>query len=121
MAITLLTGTVLLVAISLATDGRPPFWLFMPLLGLSLSLFMFLMPNLNSAAMAPLGEVAGSASSLTGAARMAGGAVLGGIASGMVSDSVTPFAVAMLVFVGIAVACVFGAERFDNGRNELMN
>ena len=31
--------------------------------------------------MAPLGEVAGSASSLTGAARMAGGAVLGGIAA----------------------------------------
>jgi MFS transporter, DHA1 family, multidrug resistance protein len=121
VAITLLAGTILLVAISLATDGRPPFWLFMPLLGLSLSLFMFLMPNLNSAAMAPLGEVAGSASSLTGAARMAGGAVLGGIASGMVTDSVTPFAVSMLVFVGLAVACVFGAERFDNGRNELMN
>ncbi|MFN3218817.1 MAG: multidrug effflux MFS transporter [Acidimicrobiales bacterium] len=121
VAIMLLTGTVLLVVMSLASDGRPPFWLFMPLLGLSLSLFMFLMPNLNSAAMAPLGEVAGSASSLTGAARMAGGAVLGGIASGMVSDSVTPFAVAMLVFVAAAVACVFGAERFDNGRNELMN
>ncbi len=47
-------------------------------------------------------------SSLTGAARMAGGAVLGGIASGMVSDSVTPFAVSMLVFVAIAVALVFG-------------
>lgn len=121
VAIALLTGTAVLVAISLATDGRPPFWIFMPLLGLSLSLFMFLMPNLNSAAMAPLGEVAGSASSLTGAARMAGGAVLGGIASGMVTDSVTPFAVSMLVFVGLAVACVFGAERFDNGRNELMN
>jgi DHA1 family bicyclomycin/chloramphenicol resistance-like MFS transporter len=121
VAITLLLGTMLLVALSVATDGHPPFWVFMPLLGLSLSLFMFLMPNLNSAAMAPLGEVAGSASSLTGAARMAGGAVLGGIASGMVSDSVTPFAVAMLVFVAAAAACVFGAERFDNGRNELMN
>lgn len=121
VAVTLVTGTVLLVVMSLATDGRPPFWVFMPLLGLSLSLFMFLMPNLNSAAMAPLGEVAGSASSLTGAARMAGGAVLGGIASGTVSDSVTPFAVSMLVFVAAAVGCMVAAERFDNGRNELMN
>lgn len=120
VAVTLLTGTAVLVAISLATDGRPPFWVFMPLLGLSLSLFMFLMPNLNSAAMAPLGEVAGSASSLTGAARMAGGAVLGGIASGMVTDTVTPFAVSMLVFVVAAVACMFAAERFDDGRSELV-
>ena len=31
------------------------------------------------------------------------------------------FAVAMLVFVACAVALVFGAERFDNGRSELMN
>lgn len=98
----LLPLCVLLVAISAFGDGNPSFWFFMPTLGLILAAFMFLMPNLNSAAMEPVGHIAGSASALTGAIRIAFGAVLGTVISNEVVDSVTPFA------VGVAAMC-FGA------------
>ncbi len=90
----------LLIAITIHGDGRPNFWLFMPTVGLVLSSFMFLIPNLNSAAMEPVGHLAGSASALTGAVRIAGGAVVGTVISAQVDDSLTP------LVVGVALMCV---------------
>jgi DHA1 family bicyclomycin/chloramphenicol resistance-like MFS transporter len=92
--------TVMSVVISVRSDGQPSFWLFMPLLGLTLGSFMFLMPNLNTAALGPVGHLAGTASALSGAARMAGGAVLGTLVSARVSDSTTPFS------IGVALLCL---------------
>ena len=89
--------TILLVVLSITSSGRPNFWLFMPLLALTLGSFLLLMPNLNSAALEPVGHLAGTASALSGAVRMAGGAVLGTIVSSKVSDSVTPFAVGVML------------------------
>ena len=43
--------TALSVLVSVTNDGQPSFWVFMPLLGLTLGSFMFLMPNLNTAAL----------------------------------------------------------------------
>lgn len=91
--------TVVSVIVSVTADGHPNFWIYIPLLGLTLSSFMFLMPNLNTAALDPVGHIAGTASAFGGAARMGGGAVLGTIVSAQVSDSTTPFA------VGVAVLC----------------
>lgn len=91
--------TLLSVVISVTSGGRPNFWLFMPVLALTLGSFMFLMPNLNTAALTPVGHLAGTASALSGAARLAGGAVLGTIVSSQVSDSTTAFS------VGVAVLC----------------
>lgn len=100
----------LLVIVSVAAEGQPSFWIFMPLLGLLLSTFMFLMPNLNTAALTPLGALAGTASSLTGAVRTAGGAVLGAIVDTQVDDSTTFFAIAALVFIAAAGGCIVWAE-----------
>ena len=94
---------VILFALALTGDGSPSFWLFMPVLGLILASFMFLMPNLNSAAMVPVGHIAGTASALTGAIRIAAGAVLGTLISNQITDSVTPFA------IGVAAMCVAAA------------
>ena len=91
-----------LVLLAVAGDGVPSFWLFMPVLGLILGSFMFLLPNLNAAAMAPMGHIAGTASAATGAVRIALGAVLGTIVSNQVVASVTPFAVGLTVFVAAA-------------------
>ena len=96
----LVPATALLCALSIAGGGRPSIWLYVPLLGVVLSSFMFLMPNLNTAALEPVGHLAGTASALSGAARMAGGAVLGTIVSARVSDSTTPFS------VGVALLCL---------------
>ena len=83
--------------------GTPNFWWFMPNLGCILATFMFLMPNLNSAAMEPVGHVAGTASALTGPVRIAAGAALGTFISSQVTESVRPFA------IGIAVMCIGAA------------
>jgi DHA1 family bicyclomycin/chloramphenicol resistance-like MFS transporter len=92
--------TLISVVLSISSRGHPNFWLFMPLLALTLGSFMFLMPNLNTAALTPVGHLAGTASALSGAARMAGGAVLGTLVSARVSDSTTPFS------IGVALLCL---------------
>lgn len=96
----------LLVVLAVAGDGTPTSWVFMSVLGLVLSSFMFLMPNLNSAAMAPVGHIAGTASALTGAIRLALGAVIGTLISNQVTDSVTPFAVGVVAMCTAAAVTV---------------
>lgn len=93
------TLTIVSLIVSVMSDGRPNFWIYIPLLGLTLGSFMFLMPNLNTAALDPVGHLAGTASAFGGSVRIGGGAVLGTIVSSQVSDSTTPFA------IGVAVLC----------------
>ncbi len=100
-----------LLVIAVMTDGRPSFWIYMPLLGLMLSMFMFLMPNLNTAALEPMGAVAGTATSLTGAIRTAGGALLGAVVDAQLADTVLPFSIAIVVFMVLAIATTRWAER----------
>ncbi len=100
----------LLVAVTVASGGSPSFWLFLPMLGLLLATFMLLMPNLNTAALDPMGELAGTAASLTGASRIAGGALLGALVDARVSDDLTVFAVAVALFCAGAVGCVWWAR-----------
>ncbi|WP_420452657.1 multidrug effflux MFS transporter [Ilumatobacter sp.] len=96
----LIPTTLALCALSISASGRPSIWTYMPLLAVTLASFMFLMPNLNTAALEPVGHLAGTASALSGAVRMAGGAVLGTIVSARVSDSTTPFS------IGVALLCL---------------
>ena len=106
--------TLVLIAVSVIGDGTPNFGVFMPLVGLMLSTFMFLMPNLNTAAMGPVGELAGTASAMSGATRMAGGAVLGTIIAAGIDTSVTPFAVgaaAMSFCTSVTVGIVRWRQR----------
>ena len=103
--------SVALVAISVTAGGTPNFWIFMPMLGVMLAMFMFLMPNLNTAALEPMGDLAGTASSLTGAGRIAGGALLGAVVDSQVTDTTTPFAVAIVLFAIGAIASIVWAER----------
>jgi len=102
---------VALVLVTVMSSGTPSFWLFIPILGLMLSSFMFLMPNLNSAAMDPLGDIAGSGSALTGAVRVAGGAILGGFISEQVDTSVTPLVIGISVMVACSALAVWLVRR----------
>jgi DHA1 family bicyclomycin/chloramphenicol resistance-like MFS transporter len=111
MSWAVLAMTLVLLAVSVAAGGRPQFWVFMPLLGINLSMFMFLMPNLNTEALVPMGELAGTASSVTGAARIFLGAFLGAAVDSQVTDSTTPFVVAFVIFAVCLIASVRWAER----------
>jgi DHA1 family bicyclomycin/chloramphenicol resistance-like MFS transporter len=111
--------SLLLVAVSLASNGSPNFWIFMPMLGVLLAMFMFLMPNLNTAALEPMGDLAGTASSLTGAGRIAGGALLGAVVDSQVTNTTTPFAVAIVIFALGAIASIIWAERGERAEARL--
>lgn len=98
----------LLLTIVLATDGSPPLWAFFLGLGLFLPGVMVLIPNANTAAMAPLGHVAGMGAALLGFVSTAIGAVLGSIIDGAFDGTVTPFATYAAVYVAIGIAAIIG-------------
>jgi DHA1 family bicyclomycin/chloramphenicol resistance-like MFS transporter len=111
MLTVLVIGSTGLLTLTVTADGTPGFWVFMPALGALLAMFMFIMPNLNAEAMQPVPQIAGTVSSLSGALRMAGGAVLGGVVAARIDTSLTPFATALLVFSVLAGLSVwFGAR-----------
>ncbi|HAS10051.1 MAG TPA: hypothetical protein DCS55_05960, partial [Acidimicrobiaceae bacterium] len=70
--------TVVLLTVAVLTSGQPALWVFMPVMALLLASHAQLLPNLNTLAMAPMASVAGTASSVIGAAQLTLGAVLGG-------------------------------------------
>lgn len=107
----LLPLTLLLIVLSAMSDGEPSVWLFMPLLGLVLASFMLLMPNLGSASMTPVGEIAGTASAFTGALRTAGGASLAAVAAGWLEADTIAFSIWVAVCTGASGLCVFVVRR----------
>ncbi len=109
---------VLLLVVTLAGDGRPAFWLLVAMLVPTLGSMIFLMPNLNTAAMGPVGHIAGAASAFIGGARIAAGAILATPVTSMVTDSVTPFAAWLLVF-NIACALTVWQVRRRRARSEI--
>lgn len=98
----LLAGLALL-TVTVAADGTPDFWIFMPLLALALGCQMFLMPSLNTLALSPMADAAGTASALVATVSTAIGATLGAVVDAQFDDTVTPLAVA-LVAAGAVVA-----------------
>lgn len=83
--------------IAIASGGRPPFWLYLVGILPILVAHSFVMPNLNSAAMMPMGRVAGTASAIIGAIAVLGGAAIGAAIDAAYDGSVTPFALAGVV------------------------
>ncbi len=97
----------LLLLITLLSSGHPNFWVFMPLLGFAMACFLLIQPNISAAAMLPLGAIAGSGAALTGATRIAGGAILGGVISEQIETSTTPMVVGLTVMVACCGSTVW--------------
>jgi MFS transporter, DHA1 family, multidrug resistance protein len=91
--------------------GPPPLWLFMPLLGLDMFFFGFVMPNFNSLAMEPMGEIAGTASSFVGAVMTGLGAVLGWFVGQHYDGTVVPLLAGFTAFGTAALGIVLMTER----------
>ena len=103
----LVSGLVLLV-VALATAGEPPFWLFFVLLSAVLFFQQMLIPNLNAAAMRPLGAVAGTAAALLGMIPGVLGAVIGGAIDRQFDGTITPLSIGFVVSSTVA----FGSWRW---------
>jgi DHA1 family bicyclomycin/chloramphenicol resistance-like MFS transporter len=85
-----------LVALAVATDGVPGFWWFILGLVLLFACHALLIPNVNTAAMAPMGALAGTASAVIGTLSLAGGAVIGALIDRSFDGTVTPISIAFL-------------------------
>jgi DHA1 family bicyclomycin/chloramphenicol resistance-like MFS transporter len=92
--------------VAAATDGTPPLWLFCLLLAGLLPGMALLLPNSNTAAMAPVPHVAGMASAILGTLSTAGGALLGARVDGAFDGTIRPFAYAALLYALLAGAVI---------------
>ncbi|MCL1600303.1 MAG: multidrug effflux MFS transporter [Actinomycetia bacterium] len=104
-------SVVVFATIAWTTGGEPPFWLF--LVGLTPILFChaLLIPNLNAAAMIPMGNVAGTAAAVTGTITILGGATVGAIIDRAYNGTIIPLATAGLIGCAVAIAFFVWAER----------
>jgi DHA1 family bicyclomycin/chloramphenicol resistance-like MFS transporter len=93
--------------------GFMPLWLFLILIGCVVPLVASAFPTTSALSMEPLGEVAGTASAIFGAAQVIGGALLGYLVAQAFDETVVPVIAGMFIFGGCTLACFLIAE---NGR-----
>lgn len=95
-----------MVVLAVAFHGKPPILLFSIVLSGCLFLFSLTMPNFNTMAMEPLGDIAGTASSVIGAYTTLAGALIGMLISQSFNGTVLPLAIGYLSIgvLGLAVA-----------------
>lgn len=97
--------------IPLSSLGLENLWLFLGIAMCVLTTLGFLVPNFNSMAMEPLGDIAGTASSVIGTISTLGGATLG-FAMGQLFDGTTaPLGMGFAIYGACAIACILYAER----------
>ena len=92
-----MTMAVVLVVVALFTGGRPPFWLFVTLLGAVLFTQQMLIPNMNAMAMRPLANVAGTGAAILGMVPGVFGAVIGGFIDRQFDGTVMPLAIGFVL------------------------
>jgi len=97
----------------LALFGVMPLWLFLIMIGGVVPLVAAAFPTTAALSMEPLGEVAGTASAIFGAAQVIGGALLGYIVAQMFDGTVVPVIGGIFLFGACTLVCFLIAE---NGR-----
>lgn len=105
-----LVSAALLVAVAVATDGRPPLPLFLAGMAAMLFSHALLIPNFNTIAMQPMAHVAGTASSVIGAVQIAVGALLGAALDRAFDGTILPLSLGFLFYGVIAFGLVLFAE-----------
>jgi DHA1 family bicyclomycin/chloramphenicol resistance-like MFS transporter len=111
---TVVAVTVMVLVASI-DHGKPPLWAFGPAVALTLPGITMLVPNCNTAAMAPLGHVAGMGAAVLGAASTAGGSLLGLLTDRAFDGTVQPFAFHLFVYVCLGAAAIhIGIRRIDH-------
>lgn len=108
----LITVAAVYVIWSVSTDGVPPFWGWFALVTVLTALNASSSPLLQSIAMQPMGEQAGTAASVIGAAVFLLGAVLGLIIDRNIETTVTAFGVGFFVY-GLVLLAMLVAARHE--------
>lgn len=105
----LVVAAAVYVAWSLSSDGVPPFAAWFVMVSVLTALNSSSSPLFQSLALQPMGAIAGTAASVTGAAVFLGGAVLGSITDRALDTTVTAFGVAFLIYGLVIAATVLAA------------
>lgn len=103
--------TAVLVAVVLATDGVPPVWVFLPLIVVVFTAQHVTIVNSSSAAMIPLGHVAGTAAALVGAIPQIVGSLVASWIASQYDGTVTPLTLAFAASALITVVSIGHALR----------
>jgi DHA1 family bicyclomycin/chloramphenicol resistance-like MFS transporter len=93
-------------AITLATDGLPPFWMWFVWLTVSNVCSTLLSPMCAALAMGPMGDLAGTGSALMGAVMLAGGAVLANQVDRRITSTITAMPLGYLVYSALGLTAV---------------
>ena len=109
-----LVGTILFGLAMIATDGHPPFTVFVVLFLPILTAHALLIPNLNAIAMIPMGSVAGTAAAIVGTVATLGGAMVGLTIDRAYDGSLVPFGIAAAITGVVA----FGFSRWADSNYE---
>ncbi|TYC55776.1 multidrug effflux MFS transporter [Rhodobacterales bacterium] len=94
-----------------AATGYENFWAFLILATLIMMTFGFLGANFNAMAMEPLGDIAGTASSVIGFISTLGGAIFGYLMGQQFDGTTQPLGMAYTVYGLCAIGCILYAER----------
>lgn len=109
LAVALVPVSVLYVVIAVFADGVPGFWAWFALASLLTALNAGTTPLMQTLSMQPMGAIAGTASSVTGAIIFVGGALLGAVVDRAIDTTITPFGVGFLVYGSLALTAVVAA------------
>lgn len=109
--VTYLVLAATMLAIALATGGRPPFWGFAAVIAPMLACHALLLPNFNTIALLPMAAIAATAAAVIGAVSAGMGAALGAVLDRSFDGTILPFAVGAVVYGGMALVAVVWAER----------
>ena len=94
----------LLLLVCLATEGTPPFWLWFALVAPALAAMSIVTPTALSLALEPMERMAGTAMAVIGMVSLGGAAVLAAVVDRLIDDTVTPMAVAFVVYGAMSAA-----------------
>ena len=108
-------GTVIVLAATMtiaavATDGRPPFWVWFVLVTGTSAGSTIATPAFSALALQPMQRLAGTASAVMGLCATGGGALLAALVDRRIDDTVTPMGVGMLVYATGALALTLWAR-----------
>jgi len=109
--ITYLVMTIVLLTAALAFGGAPPFWLFVGILTPTLFAHSLLIPNLRSAALIPMGAIAGTAAAVIGSITTLGGAIIGASIDSTYNGTLTPWAIGGTIAASLALGLFLWSER----------
>ena len=102
---------VVLLGLTLATDGVPEFWTWFSLIVIGNTLLALVTPVAMSMALEPLGDVAATAAGVLGLGALTSASLLAAFVGMRIESSTTPWAVGFLVYGLIALGFLLAAGR----------